>query len=278
MARGDHIKVCRGIYDHHGIDLGNGAVIHYTGEVASKSNASVKKDTINTFSLGSRVEIVKYGKCFPVEEVINRAESKLGERGYSLFFSNCEHFACWCKSGIIKSEQITDKVSTGFGIGISTAATGGGIAAVSGLGTVAGLSGSGVMSGLASVGSYVGAGAVGGVAALAAAPAAVTTLAMRKILADDESLPSNERDSRKAGRVATTLGAAGGVGSSVAAISIAGKVAGLSGAGITSGLAAIGSTAGGGMVAGTAIAVAAPAVAAAAVGYGVYKIWKWFSD
>jgi len=52
-------------------------------------------------------------------------------------------------------------------------------------------------------------------------------------------------------------------------------VAGLSGAGITSGLAAIGSVVGGGMLAGTAICIAAPAVAAAVVGLGVYKIYRW---
>ena len=38
----------------------------------------------------------------------------------------------------------------------------------------------------------------------------------------------------------------------------------------------IGGTVGGGMAAGVAITVAAPAVAAAAVGYGIYKLAKWF--
>ena len=73
-------------------------------------------------------------------------------------------------------------------------------------------------------------------------------------------------------------GAVAGSAGSVAAISTAGSVAGLSGAGITSGLAAIGGTVGGGMAAGTALTVAAPAVAAAGVGYGLYKAWKWLSD
>ena len=61
-------------------------------------------------------------------------------------------------------------------------------------------------------------------------------------------------------------------------IATAGSVAGLSGAGVTSGLAAIGSVVGGGMGAGIAITVAAPAVVAASVGYGAYKIWQWMID
>ncbi|MGB7486504.1 MAG: lecithin retinol acyltransferase family protein, partial [Phormidesmis sp.] len=31
--------------------------------------------------------------------VIARAESRLGEQRYDLFFNNCEHFASWCKTG-----------------------------------------------------------------------------------------------------------------------------------------------------------------------------------
>lgn len=44
--------------------------------------------------------------CFDPETVISRAESKLGEREYSTFTNNCEHFALWCKTGVSSSEQI----------------------------------------------------------------------------------------------------------------------------------------------------------------------------
>jgi len=54
-------------------------------------------------------------------------------------------------------------------------------------------------------------------------------------------------------------------------------VAGLGGAGIASGLAAVGATVGGGMTAGVVVTAAAPAVAAAALGYGVYRAWRWFT-
>lgn len=40
------------------------------------------------------------------EETIKRAESKLGEREYNLFFNNCEYYAIWCKTGLWESHQI----------------------------------------------------------------------------------------------------------------------------------------------------------------------------
>jgi len=274
MGKGDHIKVNRIGYTHHGIDTGDGNVIHYTGEVASKSNALVQKDRIDTFADGGKIKVIEYDKCLPVSEVIRRATSRLYEKSYSLIFNNCEHFARWCKTGEHKSEQVKDSTSTFTGVGVSTLATTSSISVVSATGTVVGLSGSGVMSGLASVGSIVGSGAVGGVVILASAPALASTLAMNSILSDDETLPSKEREARTAGRYASGVGAVSGIVGSVTAISVSGSVTGLSSAGITSGLAAIGSTVGSGMVAGTAITVAAPAVVTAAVSYGVYKVWQ----
>jgi hypothetical protein len=219
---------------------------------------------------------VNYGRCDPPIEVVSRARSRLGERDYDLVGMNCEHFVRWCKTGEAKSEQVKDKASTAAGVGASAALTGGGISVVSGVGAAAGLSGPGILSGLAAVGGTVGGGAVAGMAVLGAAPGLVGALAMRKVLEDDPALPTEEREARTVGRTAAAIGAAAGSGGAVLAVSSAG-VAGLSGAGIASGLAAIGGTVGGGMAAGTAIVVAAPAAAAAAVGYGVYRLWKWLS-
>ena len=279
---GDHLAIPRsgGAYTHHGIYIGLNQVIHYSGDVKNKAHAAIQRTTLGKFIAGqpkSAIRVVKYGQCNPPRDTISRAESRLGEDGYSLFGNNCEHFARWCKTGEASSEQIKDLASTGAaGVG-STAATAAGLGVVSGTGAAAGLSGAGIMSGLATVGGTVGAGAVGGVALLGAAPAAVTTVAMRKVLEDDETLPDEERSARAAGRAATVGGAAAGTAGSIAAISAAGTTAGLSGAGITSGLAAVGGTIGGGMAAGTALTVAAPAVAAAAAGYGIYRAWRWLA-
>ena len=154
--------------------------------------------------------------------------------------------------------------------GLGGAAVGSAAVAVAG--------GAGMMQGLAAVGGVVGGGAVAGIGVLGAAPAAAAQMVMNQVLADDARLSSQERDARAVGRTATTVGAVAGTAGTVGAIATAGSVAGLSGAGITSGLAAIGGTVGGGMGAGIAITVAAPAVVAAGVGYGAYKIWQWLTS
>src|SRR5262249_12123015 len=96
------------------------------------------------------------------------------------------------------------------------------------------------------------------------------------VLKDDPILHETEREARRAGRVATVAGAVSGSAASVVAIGAAGTVSGLSAAGITSGLAAVGATVGGGMVAGVVISAVAPAAVAAAVGYGSYRLWKYW--
>ncbi len=109
MARSDQIYVMRplagvqGVYQHHGIDYGDGTVIHYRkmGE-----NAQVERTSLETFSWGNPVRRVQYGVADPEEMVIARAESRLGERQYDLFFNNCEHFATWCKTGRHESAQL----------------------------------------------------------------------------------------------------------------------------------------------------------------------------
>src|SRR5947209_3836365 len=99
MARGDHIYVNRLGYDHHGIDCGDGTVIHYTGEIGQKADAAVRRTSIDVFLKGRRLLVLDYGWCDPPDVVVQRAESRLGENKYHLVFSNCEHFATWCKTG-----------------------------------------------------------------------------------------------------------------------------------------------------------------------------------
>jgi len=274
MAFGDHIRVYRTGYYHHGIDLGDGYIIHYTGEVGRKKNAAIKMTTMRTFLKGGQLEIINYDKCSSAHDVAQRARDRMGESNYSLLFNNCEHFAFYCKTGEMKSEQVKDTAATtGAAVGIGSVSTGA-IAGVSAVGAVEGLSGAGIMSGLASIGGIVGSGAVGGVVTLTTAPSIVANIAVSKVLKDDRHLCKEERMARKVGRYAAKAGTAAGVGGTIATISAAGSVTGLSAAGITTGLAAIGSTVGGGMVVGLGICVAAPAVVTAACGFGVYKLWK----
>lgn len=149
------------------------------------------------------------------------------------------------------------------------------LAGAAGLNGLNGLSGgAAMMSGLAGAGGVVGGGAVAGIGMLGAAPVVAAQAVMDKVLGDDDRLPSKEREAREVGRAMIAVGTAAGTTGAVGTIAAAGSVAGLSGAGITSGLAAIGSVVGGGMSAGVAVTVAAPAVATVAISYGAYKIWQ----
>jgi len=108
MARGDHIKVKRffGLFYHHGIDVGDGTVIHFNGEPSKKSNASVKQTSMEEFLDGRELEFVHYSKSLDPIITINMAKKQIGLRGYNLFYRNCEHFATNCKLGKKESKQV----------------------------------------------------------------------------------------------------------------------------------------------------------------------------
>ena len=111
--RGDQLYVYRnfgnlnGLYQHHGIDCGDGTVIHYR-----KPSEVIERTSLATFSQNNSILVKEYSKgfCFVTDVVVARAESRLGERKYNLLFNNCEHFATWCKTGINDSKQIRDFV------------------------------------------------------------------------------------------------------------------------------------------------------------------------
>lgn len=276
MASGDHIFVRRPLgYTHHGIDCGDGTVIHFTGEPGQdKTSAKIARSDWASFAQGGEVRVRRYGKRDDADTTIRRAESKLGSADYHLVVNNCEHFATWCCTGREASEQVRGVgglTAQGALAGSTVAATGGVLA---GLGITQGVSAAGVMSALGSAGGAVG-GAASGPAVLGLAPAMVSVGITHVALRDDESLPDEERAARRDGRYASVAGAGLATVGGVGAISAAGSVAGLSAAGITSGLATIGGVVGGGMVAGAGVVIVAPAVAAAAAGFGIYRLARW---
>jgi hypothetical protein len=115
MTFGDQIYVWRefanlsGIYQHHGIDIGDGSVIHYR-----KPSEIIEQTSFETFSKGNKVYVRQYpdGFSFISEVVVKRSFSRLGENKYNLLFNNCEHFASWCKIGISESKQVKDFIPT----------------------------------------------------------------------------------------------------------------------------------------------------------------------
>jgi hypothetical protein len=276
---GAHLVSPRTGYTHHGLYVGNGKVIHYAGFGDGPHSGPVEQTTLARFQSGHGFRVRKHRHApFKGRMSVERARSRIGENVYCLFSNNCEHFVNWCIDGDHASAQV-DIGAAASGPTAGTVLGLGARAGVSAAGPVTGLSGAGAMGGLAEIGAVVGGSTVAGIAIVGAAGGAATaSLINCTLLKDNPAHDRKERNSRSVGRKATYAGAAAGTAGSVAAISAMGTTAGLSAAGITSGLAAIGGTVGGGMAAGIAVTAAAPAVAAAAVGYGIYKLVKCFSD
>lgn len=138
LQYGDIIGVCRGFYDHYGVYVNESRVIHYSaGKGDFGEDAAVREVTLHEFLDGdgpvfklvfppvhrTPTKIVPHGavaflgnwddiarqtnyKLYTPEETVQRAESRLNERDYSLVLNNCEHFAIWCKTGISESHQV----------------------------------------------------------------------------------------------------------------------------------------------------------------------------
>jgi len=119
LQPGDHLRV-KGVagfmaLTHHAIYLGNGRIMHFTGGVTDKANATVQIDTLTrlhkfTQSIGHkacRIEVVPHPhNALPRDKIVERAISREGEMGYNLFSKNCEHVVLWCISGEEQSLQV----------------------------------------------------------------------------------------------------------------------------------------------------------------------------
>lgn len=108
MARGDHIKVkrLRGLYTHHGIDMGDGTVIHVDGDPFRQINVCVRQSTMEDFLAGGEKIVVEHPQnARDAKAICEDALRRLGEPGYHLFRHNCEHFAYACQVGKGMSPQ-----------------------------------------------------------------------------------------------------------------------------------------------------------------------------
>ncbi len=111
LAAADHLQVPRqhGLFNHHGIDLGDGTVAHYL------EGREILRSPKEEFSRGLAITTVDYppGLCSSPGVTMRRAMGRLGEQNYNLLFNNCEHFAYWCKTGRHRSNQVEDWLHTG---------------------------------------------------------------------------------------------------------------------------------------------------------------------
>ncbi len=115
MARGDRLEVEHGIvgstltYLHHGIDVGDGSVVHARPDDFRNpfGGGRVVRTSLAEFAEGRTVR-VRYEPpaAFPPEEVADRALAHVDRAGYHLVVDNCEHFATWCATGRRESRQV----------------------------------------------------------------------------------------------------------------------------------------------------------------------------
>mgnify|MGYP001167030026 FL=1 len=102
MPAADHLQVPRqhGLFNHHGIDLGDGTVAHYL------EGREILRSSTDDFSQGQPLSVIEHADASPARVTLQRAMSRIGEQNYNLLFNNCEHFATWCKTGRHRSGQI----------------------------------------------------------------------------------------------------------------------------------------------------------------------------
>ena len=70
-------------------------------EVLSDNNYLGKNAirSFEEFAQNCPVRVIKFSGGYSPEETVERACSRLGEKGYNLITNNCDHFATWCKTG-----------------------------------------------------------------------------------------------------------------------------------------------------------------------------------
>lgn len=106
-ALGAHMVTPRRGYLHHGIYVGDGKVVHYSGFAYGLRGGPVEEVALADFA-GGRPVWVRHSSVtqFDHREVVRRARSRLGENLYRLFTNNCEHFCEWCLHGVSRSFQV----------------------------------------------------------------------------------------------------------------------------------------------------------------------------
>jgi hypothetical protein len=104
---GTHLVTRRRGYLHHGIYVGGGRVVHYSGSSRSWRGGPVEEVSVEEFAGGRSMSIKpSVNARFSGTEIVRRARSRLGEDRYRLTSNNCEHFCEWCIHDRPRSEQV----------------------------------------------------------------------------------------------------------------------------------------------------------------------------
>jgi hypothetical protein len=94
-------------YKHHGIYVGAGRVVHYSGFAYGLRAGPVEETSLERFACGRPLSVFHHARPrFDRAEVIARARARIGENAYRLLSNNCEHLCRWCVLGEARSSQV----------------------------------------------------------------------------------------------------------------------------------------------------------------------------
>ncbi|XP_022720034.1 retinoic acid receptor responder protein 3-like [Durio zibethinus] len=140
LQPGDHIYCDRSgssLYNHHGIYVGDGMVIHLMPPSKTKHRGSsapcpkcgykpdiitrVIKTCLDCFCDGHSVYVKSHCCSKAADEVVKTATDFLERNDfgpYRLLKRNCEHFAVYCKTGSATSPELVTKIGVPLGVGV----------------------------------------------------------------------------------------------------------------------------------------------------------------
>lgn len=109
--------------------MGDGTVVHFSGEPLHGLEARVCRVPIEDFLGREKARVVKYPRELRSPDDVVKvaldyvAKEDRGEcEDYHLWRNNCEHFACYCKTGRRRSSQV--RRALGAAVGVAAAAVG----------------------------------------------------------------------------------------------------------------------------------------------------------
>jgi Lecithin retinol acyltransferase len=104
---GAHLVTPRFAYEHHGVYVGRGKVVHYAAFAKHWRCGPVEETSLTRFADRHPVWVrpAREGglEC---AEIVRRARTRLGENRYRFFSNNCEHLSEWCVNGEHRSLQV----------------------------------------------------------------------------------------------------------------------------------------------------------------------------
>ena len=150
MCIGDHVRILKLVYDHHFVvlevhDDNYLTIVHYNGKESLDSFlifpeifisfgnyvvicgalfklgalflAKVRKQKLKVDTKADKVQVLEYSSketVFSIEEIVKRANSKIGKNEYNLFWNNCESFINW----IIIGRQVSNQGKNAAVVGV----------------------------------------------------------------------------------------------------------------------------------------------------------------